>query len=56
MFVLKENKTLFKYILLIISIPFISFTFNIFTTFIFQIGKYFGTFMRALYELVYQVL
>ena len=54
--VLKENKILVKYIFPILSIPFISLVLNELITFIFQIGKYYGTFIRGLYEIVLSFL
>lgn len=45
---LRENKILMNYVFPIISIPIIIILIN----FIFHLGKYYGTFIRALYELV----
>ena len=50
--VLKDNKVIVKYLLIILSIPFISLVLNELITFLFQIGRYYGTFMRGLYEIV----
>ena len=52
MWILKENSFLTKYILPILMLPIISLILEIGIKFLFQLGNYFGTFMRGLYELV----
>lgn len=54
--VLKDNKIIIKSLLMILSIPFISLVLNELITFIFQVGKYYGTFTRGLYEIVIKFL
>lgn len=53
---LKESKILNTYILPIISIPFICLFLNELIKFLFQVGKYFGTFTRGLFEIVINYL
>ena len=50
--ILKENKIVTKYLIPIIMLPVVCLILNYMITFIFQIGKYYGTFIRGLYELV----
>lgn len=50
--ILKDNKILTNYILPILMLPVVSLILEIGIKFLFQIGNYFGTFMRGLYELV----
>lgn len=54
--ILKENNKIIKYILLIISIPFISVIIKEMIDFLFQVGRYHGTFIRGIYEIVISVL
>lgn len=54
--VLKENKIIVKYLFIILSIPFISLVLNELITFLFQVGRYYGTFIRGLYEIVINFL
>ena len=53
---LKENKILSRYILPIITIPFVCLFLNEIIKFLFQFGKYFGTFIRGLFEIVLKFL
>ena len=50
--ILKENKIFSNYILPIISIPFVCMILNEVIKFLFQFGKYYGTFIRGLFEIV----
>ncbi len=47
-----ENKIIKNYILPIVFIPILCLISMVIINFIFSSGKYFGTFLRALYELV----
>lgn len=47
-----DNKVFKKYILPVITIPFVWISLNILVRFVFQIGKYYGTFIRGLYEII----
>ena len=50
--ILKESKLIKDYLLPILSLPIVCYILTVMITFIFQIGKYFGTFLRGLYQLV----
>lgn len=50
--ILKENKIIVNYVLPILMMPIVCLVLNELITFVFQIGKYYGTFIRGLYELV----
>ena len=54
--ILKENKIFSNYILPIISIPFVCMILNEVIKFLFQFGKYYGTFIRGLFEIVIKYL
>jgi len=50
--ILKEKNILKEYILPVLLFPISYFVINYLVTLIFQIGKYYGTFFRGLFELV----
>lgn len=54
--ILKLEKIIKSYILLIIFLPLSCYVFSILIKFLFYSGKYCGTFIRALYELVLKSL
>ncbi len=50
--ILKDKNILKEYILPVLLFPICYIIFNYFVSLIFQIGKYYGTFFRGLFELV----
>lgn len=50
--ILKDKNVLKEYILPVMLFPFSCLILNYLVTLIFQIGKFYGTFLRGLFELV----